>query len=278
MSGTTPASRAKLAFTTLGCPAWSLDQVVRGAREYDYDGVELRLLDGEIIGADLAANERRRIREAFAAANLPICCLDTSVRVAAGDAAATTDELRAFVALAHEIGAPLVRVFGGEWAAGVSAQAAYEQAAAVLNGAAAEAEAAGVAVVMETHDSFASAASVGEVLRRSESRAVGALWDTHHPYRMGDSPERVLDTLGDRILHVHVKDARRNDAARTGWDLLLLGEGEVPVRESLTAIQGRGYDGWIAVEWEKKWHPHLAEPEIALPQHSALLRRWLGEA
>ena len=70
--------------------------------------------------------------------------------------------------------------------------------------------------------------------------------------------------------------ARRNDAARTGWDLLLLGEGEVPVRDSLTAIQRRGYDGWIAVEWEKKWHPHIQEPEIAFPQHSALLRQWLG--
>lgn len=269
---------AKLAFTTLGCPGWSLDQVVTGAREYGYDGVELRLLDGEIIGADLAAGERRRIRETFAAAGLPICCLDTSVRIAAGDAAATTDELRAFVTLAHEIGAPLLRVFGGEWDAGVSAQAAYDQAAGVLNGAAADAEAAGVAIVLETHDSFASSASVGEVLGRAPSRAVGALWDTHHPYRMGDSPDRVMDILGDRILHVHVKDARRNDAARTGWDLLLLGEGEVPVRESLATLLARGYDGWIAVEWEKKWHPHLAEPEIAFPQHSALLREWTSKA
>ena len=268
---------AKLAFTTLGCPGWSLEQVVAGAREYGYDGVELRLLDGEIIGADLPANERQRIRATFAAAALPICCLDTSVRIAAGDAAAATAELRAFVALAHEIGAPLLRVFGGEWDAGLSAQAAYDHAASVLNGAAADAEAAGVALVLETHDAFASSASVAEVLSRAPSRAIGALWDTHHPYRMGDSPERVLDTLGDRILHVHVKDARRNDAARTGWDLLLLGEGEVPVRESLAALLARGYDGWIAVEWEKKWHPHLAEPEMALPQHSRLLRQWTAE-
>ena len=277
MGGTVAKARAKLAFTTLGCPAWSLDQVVAGARAYNYDGVELRLLDGEIIGADLPANERRRIRETFAAANLPICCLDTSVRIAAGDSPeATVDELRAFVALAHAIGAPLLRVFGGEWPAGLSPEAACDRAAGVLNAVATDAEAAGVAIVLETHDSFSSAASVGEILRRAGSPAIGALWDTHHPYRMGDSPERVLDTLGERILHMQGKDARRNDAARTGWDLLPLGEGEVPVRESLAALRARGYDGWIAVEWEKKWHPHLADPEIALPQHSALLRKWLG--
>jgi fatty-acyl-CoA synthase len=271
------ATRAKLAFSTLGCPGWSLDQVVRAAREYGYDGVELRLLDGEIINADLPAGERKRIRDTFAAANLPICCLDTSIRVAAdGDLDATIGELRAFVAMANEIGAPFVRVFGGESPADWSPEAAFDRAAAVLNGAAADAEAAGVAVVLETHDAFASAKSVAEVLRRSPSKSVGALWDTHHPYRMGEQPDEVLDLLGDRILHVHVKDARRNDAARTGWDLLLLGEGEVPVQSSLAAIQKRGYDGWIAVEWEKKWHPNIQEPEVAFPQHIALLRQWLG--
>jgi fatty-acyl-CoA synthase len=272
------ATRAKLAFSTLGCPGWSLDQVVRAAREYGYDGVELRLLDGEIINADLPASERKRIRDTFAAASLPVCCLDTSIRVAAdGDLEATSADLRAFIALAREIDAPFVRVFGGESPADWSPAATFDRAAAVLNGAAADAEAAGVAVVLETHDAFASAKSVAEVLRRAPSKAIGALWDTHHPYRMGEQPDEVLDLLGDRILHVHVKDARRNDAARTGWDLLLLGEGEVPVRDSLAALRRRGYDGWIAVEWEKKWHPHIPEPEIAFPQHSALLRQWLGE-
>lgn len=276
MSQTPTATPARLAFTTLACPGWSLDRVVAAARDYGYDGVELRLLDGEIIGADLPAGERRRIRETFAAA-LPICCLDTSVRVAAdGDPAATVAELRAFVALAHEIGAPALRVFGGESPADWPREAAYDRAAAILNGAVPDAEAAGVAITLETHDAFASAASVAEVLRRAPSRSVGALWDTHHPYRMGEQPDQVLDLLGDRVLHVHVKDARRNDAARTGWDLLLLGEGEVPVRASLAALRARGYDGWIAVEWEKKWHPQIEEPEVALPQHAALLRQWLG--
>jgi fatty-acyl-CoA synthase len=283
VSMSSQAPRAKLAFSTLGCPGWSLDRVVRAAHEYGYDGVELRLLDGEIINADLPAGERRRLRDTFAAASLPICCLDTSIRVAAdGDLEATIGELRAFVALANEIGAPFVRVFGGESPAEWSPEAAFDRAAAVLNGVAADAEAAGVAVVLETHDAFASAKSVAEVLRRAPrpahagAPAVGALWDTHHPYRMGEQPDEVIDLLGDRILHVHVKDARRNDAARTGWDLLLLGEGEVPVRDSLTTLRARGYDGWIAIEWEKKWHPHIPEPEVAFPQHIALLRQWLG--
>jgi fatty-acyl-CoA synthase len=40
----------------------------------------------------------------------------------------------------------------------------------------------------------------------------------------------------------------------------------------LHMLGDRGYDGYVSVEWEKRWHPELAEPEIALPQHIAWLR------
>ncbi len=267
---------SKLAFSTLGCPDWSLDEVIAGARRYGYDGVELRLLDGEIIGPDLPQSERERVRAAFADAALPICCLDSSIRVATGvDPDGVATDIRAFLALASELGAPLVRVFGGDWPTGWTEEQAVAATADLLNGVAPEAERLGVAIVLETHDTLASARIVAAILARVPSRAVGALWDTHHPYRMGEQPDEVLDLLGDRILHFHVKDARRNDAARTGWDLLLLGEGEVPVEESVKALLRRGYTGWLAIEWEKKWHPHIPAPEIAFPQHARLLREWM---
>ncbi len=269
----------KLAFSTLGCPNWSVPRVIEAAKEYGYDGVELRLIDGEIIDATtMPQAERARIGRAFAEAGVPICCVDTSIRLAADEPAASGANLTAFLELAHEWQSPFVRVFAGPWPEGRSAEQVHDSMAAVVNRAVPDAERLGVAVVLETHDTVASAAAVAEVLRRVESRAFGALWDCHHPYRMGEQPDQVLDLLGDRILHFHVKDARRNEAARTGWDLLLLGEGEVPVRESLTALLRRGYDGWVAVEWEKKWHPQIEEPEVALPQHARLLREWMAEA
>ena len=33
------------------------------------------------------------------------------------------------------------------------------------------------------------------------------------------------------------------------------------------------YDGFISFEWEKKWHPEIADPEIALPHFT----RWFRE-
>jgi sugar phosphate isomerase/epimerase len=90
---------------------------------------------------------------------------------------------------------------------------------------------------------------------------------------MGETAAQTMALLGARLRHVHIKDARRRG---DGWELVLLGEGEVPVAEALAAIRAGGYDGYYAVEWEKKWHPEIAEPEVALPQHAALLRQMLA--
>jgi fatty-acyl-CoA synthase len=74
-----------------------------------------------------------------------------------------------------------------------------------------------------------------------------------------------------------VKDAARTGAGPDDWRLVPLGEGDVPVREMLALLIGGGYDGWVSVEWEKRWHPELGEPEVALPQHLWLLRNWAAE-
>jgi sugar phosphate isomerase/epimerase len=83
----------------------------------------------------------------------------------------------------------------------------------------------------------------------------------------------VVTALGDRFHLVHVKDARPDV---DDWRLVPLGEGDVPVRESLAVLDAAGYRGWLAVEWEKRWHPELAEPEVALPGELETLKGWLG--
>jgi fatty-acyl-CoA synthase len=229
----------KLAFSNLAAPAWSLERAVAAVTEYGYDGLELRLLDGEPIDPlALDDDTRRTVRETLG--TVPLVCLDTSIELA-GD-------------FARSLPAALERVFGGP-------VDDLGDVARRLEAPLQRAEELGVVVALETHDAFASAARVAELLHLVPSHAFAALWDLHHPYRMGEQPDDVLALLGERIALVHVKDAR-------GEQLVLLGEGEVPVAESLAALRAAGYDGWVSVEWEKRWHPELAEPEVALPQHA----------
>lgn len=264
----------KLAFSTLACPGWSVDEVALAAKLYGYDGIELRLLDGRLIDSSLSAADRDRVRKAFQDAGLPIIALDTSVRVAADPhPESILRELSALTEIASEWGSTVVRVFGGDWGAGRMREDAVGQARYVLGEASAAAERFGIVIALETHDRFSGAEIVAEVLDGLPG-AAAAVWDVAHPFRVGDDAGKVLQLLDGRIAHVHLKDARRSEASPDGWELTLLGDGEVPVRSCLDALSAAGYDEWISVEWEKHWHPELAEPEVALPQFAAMLRSW----
>lgn len=133
----------------------------------------------------------------------------------------------------------------------------------------------GVTVCLETHDAFCRGEEVAAVLQQVDSPHLKAIWDVHHPYRMGESIEDTWNFIGERLAHVHVKDARpREDGS---WQLVLLGEGQVPCREIIHLLAAKGYQGYLCAEWEKKWHPEIQEPDIALPQHAQALRHWMAE-
>lgn len=266
----------KFGMSTLGCPGWTLERVAEAASDYGYEGVELRILDGEVITPVLVRRNLDRLRRLFGGSGqAKLVGLGTSIRVSADKAEernANDQAAQEFVELAHELDVPFVRVFGGRFADGEDEATATRRAADALERFGSAARRAGVTIALETHDDFSRSSTVAEALQQVRSPAVGALWDTHHPYRMGEDLARVWTNLANRLVHVHIKDARRRTDG--GWDLVLLGEGEVPCREIVRALTMRGYSGYVVAEWEKKWHPEIADPEIALPQHIAKLKEW----
>lgn len=246
----------RIAFSNLAAPAWTIERTVDAVHELGYDGLELRLLDGEPIDVvDLAPAKRRAV--AAAIADVPLVCMDTSIELAGEFERA----LPAASELARDWGTSMVRVFGGD-VADLDDVARRLVPLLVPD----------VAVALETHDHFASALRVAELIALVDHPSFVAIWDLHHPTRVGESPADVVRALGPSIRGVHVKDALRHDG---DWQLVPLGEGDVPVRESVAALRELGYDGWLTVEWEKRWHPELAEPEIALPRELTALRALL---
>ena len=264
-----------VAFSTLACPDMTLADAVALGRSSGYAGVELRLIDGELIDPAMSAAERARVRRIIDAAGLPVVAVDTSIRLTDDDPG---PQLAQFLAIASDWESPLVRVFGGTLPEDHrDRRARLEAAAKVLEAAVPAADRLGVRIGVETHDAFSSSAVLAELLALVGSPAVGAVWDSHHPHRMGESPEDVWANIGPRVLLAQVKDARRDSTREDGWQLVLLGEGEVDVRDMLGLLAAGGYPGWISVEWEKRWHPEIEPPEVALPQHLAVLDSWISE-
>lgn len=86
---------------------------------------------------------------------------------------------------------------------------------------------------------------------------------SHLVWQMVDPVQFVLE-FGDRIYHVHVKDAYRNlngrngilsshlpfGDPRRGWDFVSPGRGHVPFERLFRALTAVGYQGPLSVEWE----------------------------
>jgi sugar phosphate isomerase/epimerase len=266
---------SRIAFSTLAFPDATLAAAVSAGRRWGYSGVELRLIDGELIDPALPAARRAQVRRTLAAAGLPVVAVDSSIRLTGDDPG---PDLRRFLQLASDWEAPLVRVFGGDLDPPPTRQDRLRAAARVLEEAVPLAARLGVAIGVETHDAFSASSVVAELLALLSADGVppdlvGAVWDSHHPHRMGETPAEVYANLGPRVLLAQVKDARRIPDG--DWRLVLLGAGEVPVREMLGLLAAGGYPHWISVEWEKRWHPEIEDPEVALPQHLDLLTAWL---
>jgi sugar phosphate isomerase/epimerase len=271
------SDRFALAYSTLGCPDWTFEHAAEQAAANGYAALEVRLLNGEIIPADMSTEQRAAVRDTVARAGVQICGLGLSTRFSFADEKerkANLDLLHRYIDLAADLDVPMVRTFGGPLSDGVSLEQAVGYVAEALNAAAPAAEQAGVTILLETHDAFCKGADVAKVMAQVPSRNVAAVWDVHHPFRMGEDIETTWRVIGSRVKHVHIKDARLKPDG--GWQLVLMGQGEVPCRGVIELLHREGYQGIVAAEWEKKWHPEIEEPEVAMPQHAQVLRQWMA--
>ena len=62
-------------------------------------------------------------------------------------------------------------------------------------------------------------------------------------------------------------------AIEMGGNYVLPGEGDFPLLELKAILQDLQYDRFLSFEWEKKWHPEIADAEIALPHFARWFRK-----
>ncbi len=259
----------KLGFSTIGCPDYTVDQVVALAKDHGYAGIEIRFLHGTVdllslpeLSPEGLPDTRRR----FADAGIDVVSIGTSVRMNSLDTEARNkarELAQANLAIAEGLGAKYLRVFGGPLPPDQDRDKTLDAIASGLGEIADMTAAEGIESLIETHDDFCKADSILDLYRRGASARLGVLWDTLHSYRHGDSGAETWGKLGDRIKLVHVKDAYT--ATPTKFDFALTGEGNVPVDLFLDILKAADYRGYVNFEWEKGWHKEIAEPEVAMP-------------
>ncbi|WP_206795724.1 sugar phosphate isomerase/epimerase [Amycolatopsis sp. MtRt-6] len=254
----------RFAVSTLGMPGIPVREAARTALAHGCTGLELRVHPDEEVHLGLSGSAADGVRSLLDGAGLAIACLAGYAKVAAaGDDRPVVDELKALIGLAHRVGAPAVRVFPG----GDPGRAgdARQRIGAVLD----DLRAAGVRLLVETHDSHPTgAAALDLVAGFEEPDLVAVLWDAVHPWRAGEEPAATREVLGPYLGYFQVKDAvsRQDPTPRPP------GEGAVPLGRCGELL--RSWSGWVSLEWEKAWYPGIPEVDVPLRAAAAWFDRY----
>lgn len=274
----------KISVMTLGCPEWDLDTICARARTYGFDGVDFRGLQDTLDVTTLptfttgVAETKRKLTDA----GLEVSGISSSIRVCAPEQRQENlQEARRIVAVAHALGCTKVRVFGGGNPQEIGREASADLGRECMEEILAIDGAQDLHWLFETHDHWISSADCKLLLDRIPDPAFGVNWDMGHTPRVGDeTPQETIANLGSRIGYTHVKDALYDPthplAMQDGWRYVVPGTGQLPLVEAINLLKENGYDGWIVLEHEKRWHPELMEPEEIFPRFVQWVRPLLS--
>lgn len=255
----------KLSFSTLGCPDWSFSEIFSTAKDLGFDGIEVRGIANELYVPHAKRFRPDKIDGTIAklkAGNITIPIITSGIALGMLETDAARDtaiaEAKEYIDLASKLNCPYIRLM-----ATASPQPEpfnRDDVVRLYNEICEYGADKGVMPLIETNGDYASSDACVELMNSIKSPNKGILWDVHHPYRyFGEQPEQTVQKLGSHIKHVHVKDSVVKDGKLS---YRMMGYGDVPVFDALKSLKAMGYDGYVSLEWVKRWNPELEEAGI----------------
>ena len=265
----------KLSFSTLGCPAWTFDQVLASARDNGFDGVEIRGINGEMrpdkIECFLPGRRQAALKAAEAAGVKLIGFGASSSFHDPANRDRAIAEGKAAIDLASDMGMGFVRVFGDRIAAPDEEAEIIARAADGIGELCLYARGKNVMVLQEVHGDFNIARRVLAVAERVNAPEFGLLWDVAHSDKTyGDDWRTFYSAIRPLIRHVHFKDHVREGSGV--FTLCDTGSGSIPLGDIYRTLKADGYGGYISLEWEKAWHASLRDPAEEFPHFIRLMK------
>ncbi|GAB4035715.1 sugar phosphate isomerase/epimerase family protein [Spirosoma jeollabukense] len=271
--------KPQLSFSTLGCPKWDMDTILKTAVKSGYQGVEFRGLQGEL---DLikclefsTAARAKETRDRFASQGIRICNLGSSAQLHHADVqkrAQHLDGARRFIDLAQQLNCPYVRVFPDQLPPDQPREKTLQLISEGLLELGKYAKDKSVTVLLESHGELTRSDLLVQIFQSASHPNVGLIWDIVNMWvDAKEAPKTVYEKLHTHIRHVHVKDVRIVGDAH---QYVLLGKGEAPLREAIDALKAGGYGGYYSFEWEKLWHPEIEDPDVAIPNYPTAMKAY----
>lgn len=276
----------KFSFSSLGDPKRPLPDFVQLLADLGYDGIELRGRPGEHVHWQDDSARRAEVRRILADGGLDAAAISTYIFSAGRDAGGpgrddtrdepgNIEELKRWIDLAGDLGAPNVRIFGGKLTEGDTREAALERIGRIMAAGAAVNPA--INICLEIHDIWTNAGEVKCILDLAGQPNAKALWDLHGSDTAHETPEHVIATLTpERIAYLHVKDWFPL-AGRDRLYQCFIGAGITPIGEAVRRLKLANWAGYLNVEWEGVYNPYMPEMEVGAAQAIMKLRQYMAE-
>ncbi|HZK26803.1 MAG TPA: AMP-binding protein [Thermoclostridium sp.] len=266
----------KIAFSTLGCPNFSWSEIYSMAKDLGFDGIEIRGLGEDIYAVKakpFTDEQLPQTIEKLKSLNIEIPCFSSGCSLKyKEDEEENVKEITQYILLASKMDAPYVRILADEKPYPedeVDDDAILQTLKRLIP----IAEQNNVTLLIETNGVYSDTSRLCELLNNVESDSVAALWDIHHPYRYaGENPEKTVQNLGAYIQYVHVKDSAIEDGKIR---YKMMGEGDLPIHEAMLALQSINYEGYISLEWVKRWASDLSDAGVVFPQFENYMSKYI---
>lgn len=259
----------KLSFSTLGCPGWSFNEFTSAASDLGYDGVEIRGIGKYINATDANEFQPDAIDNTLVKLDhmkLNISCLTTGVRLNEQFKIAEHMESgKAHIDLAVKLNVKHIRILADtapEPTSIINLPAVIKSLKELCD----YADGKGVTILVETNGYFSKSENMLALINGVDSENLAVLWDIHHPYRFAN--EEIAYTyskLKPYIQYIHLKDSIMNSEGVVEYQMM--GYGDIPIEEAVQLLKDDNFDGYLSLEWLKRWCHNLVEAGIIFPQY-----------
>lgn len=254
-----------LAFSTLGCPDYTFEEIIKCAEKYGVSGIEIRginsAMEADKIEEFVDADKTKALikKQGLTITDFGTSCAfhddtgyDQAVR-----------EGRSAVDVCERMEIPYIRVFGNDITD--CREAVIKNIIRGIGGLCEYAKDKNVGILLETHGDFATVENLCPVVEAlKEHENFGILWDVEHSDKAyGDNWQEFYNYIGPYVKHVHLKDYKRAKEGKP-FVLTLAGKGDIPLAHIVRTLLADGYTGYFSLEWEKKWKPELPEFTVAM--------------
>jgi fatty-acyl-CoA synthase len=266
----------KISFSTLACPDFSWTDIYSMAKDLGFDGIEIRGLGSDIYAVNAKPFSDAQLpitKKKLADLRIEIPCFSSGCCLKFKDKHdENITEITQYIVLAEKMNTPFVRVLADLQPMAVD-EVDDSYIISILKELAEIAEKTTVTLIVETNGVYANTKRLRAVLDAVNSRSVAALWDMNHPYRYaGEAPLTTVANLGPYIKYTHIKDSVLRDGKVA---YTLMGQGSLPVKNMIEALKSIGYDGYVSLEWVKRWASELSDAGIVFPQYANFMKPYI---